>query len=78
MAAGFDFLSVRDKYWWEKIIHSRRIQKFILPLEADKGKNKHFLYTTMLIEGTLNSYLADVDKAIYRAEKYTSKTNFVV
>ena len=25
-------------------------------------EHKHFLYTTMLIEGTLNSYLADIDK----------------
>ena len=25
-------------------------------------EHKHLLYTTMLIEGTLNSYLADIDK----------------
>ena len=25
-------------------------------------EHKHFLYTTMLIEGTLNSYLADIDR----------------
>ena len=25
-------------------------------------KHKHYLYTTMLIEGTLNSYLADIDR----------------
>ena len=25
-------------------------------------EHKHFVYTTMLIEGTLNSYLADVDR----------------
>ena len=31
-------------------------------------EHKHFLYTTMLIEGTLNSYLADIDKQA--EEKY--------
>ena len=25
-------------------------------------EHKHYLYTTMLIEGTLNSYLADIDR----------------
>ena len=25
-------------------------------------EHKHFLYTTMMIEGTLNSYLADIDR----------------
>ena len=25
-------------------------------------EHKHFIYTTMLIEGTLNSYLADIDR----------------
>ena len=25
-------------------------------------EHKHFLYTTMLIEGTLNAYLADIDR----------------
>ena len=25
-------------------------------------EHKHFVYTTMLIEGTLNSYLADIDR----------------
>ena len=30
--------------------------------EVSKKEHKHFLYTTMLIEGTLNSYLADVDR----------------
>ena len=31
-------------------------------------EHKQFLYTTMLIEGTLNSYLADIDKQA--EEKY--------
>ena len=31
-------------------------------------EHKHFLYTIMLIEGTLNSYLADIDKQA--EEKY--------
>ena len=31
-------------------------------------EHKHFLYTTMLIEGTLNFYLADIDKQA--EEKY--------
>ena len=30
-------------------------------------EHKHFLYTTMLIEGTLNSYLADIDR---QAQEY--------
>ena len=30
--------------------------------EVSKKEHKQFLYTTMLIEGTLNSYLADVDR----------------
>ena len=30
-------------------------------------EHKHFIYTTMLIEGTLNSYLADIDR---QAQEY--------
>ena len=30
--------------------------------QAVPKEHKHLLYTTMLIEGTLNSYLADIDK----------------
>ena len=30
--------------------------------KGDLKEHKHYLYTTMLIEGTLNSYLADIDR----------------